>query len=114
MKTAHAAPWSEKYQDQAIGERNHTECPIGTYERRSSIIKKIMIRNKQEAEKIARFYINDDVYLNIDPARMTSIVMQLKEYITDTILNIALDKILEVCSNDEIGAVEVMTFKSKM
>jgi hypothetical protein len=114
MKTAHAAPWSEKYQDQAIGEKINTECPIDTYNRRTGLIKKILIRNKQEAEKIARFYINDDVYLNIDPARMTSIIMQLKEYIIDPNIISEMDKILEVCSNDEIGAVEILTFKSKM
>jgi len=106
-------PWEEKKAEaQMTWSSNDTaECPIQTYQRSKDVSKKITVRNSLEAERVAKFYINDNVYLNVDPERMYHIAMQLKSYVKNPFIKNGLNAIIEVC---EPSISEVTTLKSRV
>lgn len=107
----HMRPWDDKKADELIGITENTFCPIQTYQRSEEVKKKIMVRTAVEAERVAKFYINDNVYLNVDPERMYHIAMQLKTQVKTPNIKKGLDCIIEVC---EPSISEVVTLKSRI
>ena len=58
-------------------------------------LRKLKIRSRHTADKVARLYVNDDAYLRMDPNRMHYIATQLIDLVSSHYI-LPLRKIQEV------------------